>query len=93
MHLVLNSLDYSSLKDRKSLAVAIKSHSTALTVEAALVNLMRFNKGHGVSNSLRCRCMTAGLGESDSILCSPDRVCCVSSFYSWFTRVFGHRPT
>jgi transposase-like protein len=45
VHLIRNSLDYASWKDRKPLAAAIKPIYTAPTVEAALAELDAFESG------------------------------------------------
>ena len=45
VHLIRNSLDYASWKDRKALAAAIKPIYTAASAEAALVELDAFEAG------------------------------------------------
>jgi len=45
VHLIRNSLDYASWKDRKALAAAIKPIYTAASAEAALVELEAFEAG------------------------------------------------
>ncbi len=45
VHLIRNSLDYASWKDRKALAAAIKLIYTAASAEAALVELDAFEAG------------------------------------------------
>ncbi len=45
MHLIRNSLDYASWKDRKALAVAIKPIYTAPSAEAAQAELDAFEQG------------------------------------------------
>ena len=45
MHLIRNSLDHASWKDRKALATAIKPIYTAPSAEAALVELDAFEPG------------------------------------------------
>ena len=45
VHLIRNSLDYASWKDRKPLAAAIKPIYTAATAEAALAELDEFESG------------------------------------------------
>jgi len=45
VHLIRNSLDYASWKDRKALAAAIKPIYTAASAEAALVELDTFEAG------------------------------------------------
>jgi transposase-like protein len=45
VHLIRNSLDYASWKDRKSLAAAIKPIYTAASAEAALAELDAFERG------------------------------------------------
>lgn len=45
VHLIRNSLDYASWKDRKPLAAAIKPIYTALSAEAALAELDAFESG------------------------------------------------
>lgn len=45
MHLIRNSLDYASWKDRKALAAAIKPIYSAASAEAALAELDEFARG------------------------------------------------
>ena len=45
VHLIRNSLDYASWKDRKALAAAIKPIYTAASAEAALAELDAFEQG------------------------------------------------
>ena len=45
MHLIRNSLDYASWKDRKALAAAIKPIYTAVSAEAAELELSAFETG------------------------------------------------
>jgi transposase-like protein len=45
VHLIRNSLDYASWKDRKALAAAIKPIYTAVSAEAALAELQAFEAG------------------------------------------------
>ena len=45
VHLIRNSLDYASWKDRKLLATAIKPIYTAPSAEAALTDLDAFEQG------------------------------------------------
>jgi putative transposase len=45
VHLIRNSLDYASWKDRKALAAAIKPIYTAASAEAALAELDAFEAG------------------------------------------------
>ena len=72
VHLIRNSLDYASWKDRKALAAAIKPIYTATSAEAA----------HGRTGCLRARavgreipdrgrCLASGLGPGHSLLCLP----------------------
>jgi transposase-like protein len=52
VHLIRNSLDYASSKERKALAAAIKPIYTAPSAEAALAQLEAFAQGgHGARNS------------------------------------------
>ena len=45
MHLIRNSLDYASWKDRKALAAAIRPIYTAPSAEAAMAELEAFAQG------------------------------------------------
>jgi len=51
VHLIRNSLDFASWKDRKALAAAIKPIYTAPSAEAALVELDSFAQGAWARNS------------------------------------------
>lgn len=52
VHLIRNSLDYASWKDRKSLAEAIKAIYTAVSAQAAQAELDAFEQGPWGQNSL-----------------------------------------
>lgn len=73
VHLIRNSLDYASWKDRKALAAAIKPIYTAPSAEAAQAELEAFEQGpwgeipHG-----GCR-LAQGLGLGHPIFCFPAR--------------------
>jgi putative transposase len=74
VHLIRNSLDYASWKDRKALAAAIKPIYTAPSAEAALAELEAFCTGAvGREIPYRGRCLASSLGSSDSVLCLPAR--------------------
>ena len=51
VHLIRNSPDYASSKDRKALAVAIKSICMAPSAEAAQAELEASSKDHGAASS------------------------------------------
>ena len=51
VHLIRNSWDYASWKDRKPLAAAIKPNSTAPSVEAALAEMDALESGDWGKNS------------------------------------------
>ena len=51
VHLIRNSLDYASWKDRKLLAAAIKPVYTAPSAEAAQAELDAFEQGPGAASS------------------------------------------
>jgi putative transposase len=74
VHLIRNSLDYASWKDRKALAAAIKPIYTAPSAEAAMAQLEAFSQGPwGREIPHRGRCLASSLGSSDSVLCLPAR--------------------
>ena len=72
VHLIRNSLDYASWKDRKALAAAIKPIYTAPSAEAAMAELEAFAPG-AVGREIPdrgCR-LASGLGPGDSLLRLP----------------------
>ena len=74
VHLIRNSLDYASWKDRKTLAAALRPIYAAASAEAALAALDAFadwRMGPEVPHG-RCR-MAAGLGPGDPVLHVPAR--------------------
>jgi hypothetical protein len=73
VHLIRNSLDYASWKDRKLLAAALKPIYTAPSAEAAAQALDEFEASPWVGPALsdRGRLLAARLGSGDTVL----RVC------------------
>ncbi len=53
VHLIRNSLEYASWKERRAVAAALKPVYTAPTVKAALAELAASSKGNGVSGTHR----------------------------------------
>jgi len=64
VHLIRNSLDYASWKDRKPLAAAIKPIYTAASAEAALAELDAFERGPWARSSPPSRRRGAGPGTA-----------------------------
>jgi transposase-like protein len=62
VHLIRNSLDYASWKDRKALAAAIKPIYTAPSAEGALAELDAFAQGSWGRNSRPSRRLGGGPG-------------------------------
>ena len=70
VHLIRNSLDYASWKDRKALAAAIRPIYTAPSAEAAAAELDAFERGPwGQQVPDRRGRLAPGLGPRDSVLC------------------------
>jgi putative transposase len=74
VHLIRNSLDYASWKDRKPLAAAIKPIYKAVSAEAALAELDAFEQGEwGKRFPTVAASWRRALGQGDSLLCLPTR--------------------
>jgi putative transposase len=74
VHLIRNSLDFASWKDRKLLAAAIKPVYTAASAEAAAEALDEFERGPwGQKYPTVVRRLAPGLGPGDPVLCVPAR--------------------
>ena len=72
VHLIRNSLDYASWKDRRLLAAAIKPIYTAASAEAALGELDAFERGPwGSRFPTDGRSLASGVGPGDTVLCIP----------------------
>ena len=72
VHLIRNSLDYASWKDRKALAAAIKPIYTAASAEAALAELEAFAQGAWGREIPYCGCCLASrLGPGHPLLRLP----------------------
>jgi len=70
VHLIRNSLDFASWKDRKSVAAALKEVYRAPSAEAAAVALDAFDTSPwGTKYPPDCRTLAPGLGSGDSVLC------------------------
>ncbi len=66
VHLIRNSLNLASWKDRKALTAALKPIYQAATAEAAAVRLMPLLKANGAANSRRWRPCGSGNGNRSS---------------------------
>ncbi|OYV75691.1 MAG: hypothetical protein B7Z66_11755 [Chromatiales bacterium 21-64-14] len=66
MHLIRNSLDYASWKDRQALAAAIKPIYTAPSAEAALAELEASGNGAGPISAPRTCAVAARLSRPES---------------------------
>ena len=74
VHLIRNSLDYASWKDRKPLAAALRPIYAAASAEAALSGAGCVRGGRmGAEVSHGRRRLAAGMGSGDPVLCLPAR--------------------
>jgi len=72
VHLIRNSLDYASWKDRKSLAKALRPIYAAASAEAAAAALDAFADGEWGAEVSHGRCrVVAGVGPGDPVLHVP----------------------
>lgn len=72
MHLIRNSLDYASWKDRKAVAAALRPIYTATTAEAAHEALEEFAGSHwGAKCPTIVQSLAACLGERHPVLRIP----------------------
>jgi putative transposase len=73
VHLIRNSLDYASWKDRKLLAAAIRPIYTAANAECGAGALDAFEQGLGQEVPHGGGCLAPGLEPRDPVLCVSRR--------------------